>query len=167
MLLAGAEHVAGHGGGLGLAALHPQRVPHLLGRRLQARLVGHRVEAGEARHAGQAVVHLVGLVVLAERRAQRPPALHLHLLRRGDAGGGVRVDGAARHAHAPHPPHAAHAAHVEVGPGRHAGGHGGGQEGLPLPALGGGALQHVLRRELVLRVHPHLVHVGQQAWTVR
>ena len=78
------------------------------------------------------------------------------------------MDGTARHAHPshhgsprPHPAHAAHAPHPTHP--SHPPGHGRGQQRLPLPPLRGGPLQDVLGSELVLRVHPHLVHVGQQA----
>ncbi len=67
------------------------------------------------------------------------------------------MDGAAGHPHAAHATHAAHA------PGGHAGGHGGGEERFALPPLRGGPLEDVLGRELVLRVHSHLIHMGEQA----
>ena len=100
-------------------------------------LVGHPrhgVEPGEAGHSAQPVVHLARVVLLttlqssqvslcrwlsvewegylSERRAQRPPALHLHLLRGGDPRGGVRVDGAPSHSHPAHPSHPSHSAHA-------------------------------------------------------
>ena len=125
------------------------------------------MEAREARHAREAVVrHLARGVVLAQRGPQGP-ALHLHLRRGGDTSGGVRVDGAPRHAHPPHHgsprPHPAHAAHApHPAHAAHPPGHRCSKQRLPLPPLGGGSLEDVLGRELVLRVHPHLVHVGQQ-----
>ena len=125
------------------------------------------MEAREAGHAREAVVrHLSrGGVVLAQGGPQGA-ALHLHLRRGGDTGGGVGVYGTPRHphpshhgspAHPAHPTHAAHPTHPAHPPG-----HGRGQQGLPLPPLCCGSLEDVLGSELVLRVHPHLVHVGQQ-----
>jgi len=97
---------------------------------------------------------------MSEWRPQRA-VLHLHLLRGGDPGGGVGMDGAASHPHTAHATHASHAAHATHAPGAHSRAHGGGYQGLTLPSLGGGALQHVLGSELMLRVHSHLIHVRQ------
>ena len=92
VLLARAQHVPGSHllvAHLGVPTSGAQRVSHFLACWLQRGLVGHRVESGETRHARETVVHLVGLVVLAEGRAKGSPTLHLHLLGSGDSGRGV------------------------------------------------------------------------------
>ncbi len=39
----------------------------------------------------------------------------------------------------------------------------GGQEGLPLPPLVRRPRQNVLRCKLMLRIHPHLIHMGKKS----